>query len=257
MYADTRVAVPEYQWSAIDFAYSEAAIPIDDSITIDGRRGVFDPDTGNIVDQFGHILVFAPLGVWTRELYNTLVEQLKQYEENEDRWYTPLDLIYDERFADGGKGHTLELHSGQSWSDLERRLDANSYISNHASFYNALQSLVIINYGIWSAKNQGLLTGSSKLNFGHCHLQPNNQKRIRYESYGYLSFGLSLGRGVERIRVAGIDDIFNRHNHIVYARVIIQKTKTIVRKNRRYYILTAFPDLERQLQKTRVAGFLF
>ncbi|EOH57737.1 hypothetical protein UA3_00402 [Enterococcus faecium EnGen0263] len=202
VYADTRVAVPEYQWGAIDFAYSEAAIPIDDSITIDGRRGVFDPDTGNIVDQFGHILVFAPLGVWTRELYNTLVEQLKQYEENEDRWYTPLDLIYDERFADGGKGHTLELHSGQSWSDLERRLDANSYISNHASFYNALQALVMINYGIWSAKNQGLLTGSSKLNFGHCHLQPNNQKRIRYESYGYLSFGLSLGRGVERIRVA-------------------------------------------------------
>ncbi|MBL4991623.1 hypothetical protein CUZ88_1095 [Enterococcus xinjiangensis] len=39
--------------------------------------------------------------------------------------------------------------------------------------------------------------------------------------------------------------------------MIIQKTETIVRKNRRYYILTTFPDLERQLQKTRVAGFLF
>ena len=47
VYADTRVAVPEYQWGAIDFAYSEAAIPIDDSITIDGRRGVLDEETGD------------------------------------------------------------------------------------------------------------------------------------------------------------------------------------------------------------------
>ncbi|WP_165006445.1 MULTISPECIES: RNase A-like domain-containing protein [unclassified Enterococcus] len=249
VYADTRVAVPEYQWGAIDFTYNAAAIPVDDAITIDGRRGLFDPDTGNIVDQFGHVLLFAPLGVWTRELYNTLVEQLKQYEENEDRWYTPLDLYYDEHHADKGKGHTLERHSRQSWTALEQRMKEKERLNQHASFYNCAQALVMINYAIWTAKNQELLAGSSKLNLGNCTLQKPKNDRIRYESHGYLSLGLSLGRGIERIHVAGADDEFKRHNHISYARVIIQKTNEIIRKNRRYYILTAFPDLERQLQE--------
>ncbi|HFJ7926225.1 TPA: hypothetical protein ACGVXL_002375, partial [Enterococcus faecium] len=115
VYADTRVAVPEYQWGAIDFAYSEAAIPIDDSITIDGRRGVLDEETGDIVeDGTGKTLVEGAMGAaWNALSLARVLEAIKNFKGDDDdddefEWYSPLDLYYDEWYADGGKGHTME-----------------------------------------------------------------------------------------------------------------------------------------------------
>ncbi len=46
IYATTQEVVPTYLWDAISFSYSAEAIPNDDSLTIDGKRGVLDEETG-------------------------------------------------------------------------------------------------------------------------------------------------------------------------------------------------------------------
>ena len=96
-------------------AYSEAAIPIDDSITIDGRRGVLDEETGDIVeDGTGKTLVEGAMGAaWNALSLARVLEAIKNFKGDDDdddefEWYSPLDLYYDEWYADGGKGHTME-----------------------------------------------------------------------------------------------------------------------------------------------------
>ncbi|EPI5831014.1 hypothetical protein ACS8I7_001846 [Enterococcus hirae] len=50
IYAETKQALPTYYWDAIEISYSADAIPYDDALTIDGRRGVLDEETGDIID---------------------------------------------------------------------------------------------------------------------------------------------------------------------------------------------------------------
>lgn len=47
IYAQTQEAVPSHLVGAIEFSYSDEAIPYDNALTINGRRGTFDPETGS------------------------------------------------------------------------------------------------------------------------------------------------------------------------------------------------------------------
>ncbi|EME8168442.1 hypothetical protein L6057_002674 [Enterococcus faecium] len=240
VYADTRVAVPEYQWGAIDFAYSEAAIPIDDSITIDGRRGVLDEETGDIVeDGTGKTLVEGAMGAaWNALSLARVLEAIKNFKGDDDdddefEWYSPLDLYYDEWYADGGKGHTMERHVGQSEDALRARLEDITY---SAAFHTTEQALIFINFAIYTA-NKKYLEGTIKLPLGDCSLQDGN--RVIYRSYKSIALGKTLGWGFYRLN----QDTHIQYDSIYYAKVIIQRMPNIVWKKRKYYILTAYPDL--------------
>ena len=242
IYAQTQQAVPAHLVGAIEFSYSEGAIPYDNALTINGRRGVFDPETGSIINEgTNETLIDSALGDWTIANYKTLVAELRKYDDNEDAWYTPLDLIYDEYYAHGGKGHTITDHVIQNWDTLLTRIKDDSELKYTTSFHNALQALLMANYAIWTAKHENLLAGDKGFDLGYCNL-PENSNSISYRSYGQLSLGVSLGFGLS---VSPISEQFDRHEHIPYAKVMIRKTKQAVRKNRKYFIVTAFPDLER------------
>ncbi|MGG5338792.1 hypothetical protein IGJ48_001487 [Enterococcus pernyi] len=245
IYAQTQQAVPAHLVGAIEFSYSDEAIPYDNALTIDGRRGTFDPETGSIINEgTNETLIASALGDWTIASYNTLVAELRKYDDNEDAWYTPIDLIYDEYFAHGGKGHTITDHVIQNWDTLLTRMKGNSNIKYTSSFNNALQALLIVNYAIWTAKHENLLAGDKGFDLGYCNF-PENSNTISYRSYGILSLGQSLGIGLSKTPIL---DKFDRHEHIPYAKVMIRKTKQAVRKNRKYFIVTAFPDLERTIE---------
>lgn len=245
IYAQTQQAVPAHLVGAIEFSYSEESIPYDNALTINGRRETFDPETGSIINEgTNETLIDSALGDWTIASYKTLVAELRKYDDNEDAWYTPLDLIYDEYYAHGGKGHTITDHVIQNWDTLLTRMEGDDELKYTTSFHNALQALLIVNYAIWTAKHENLLAGDKGFDLGYCNL-PENSNSISYRSYGQLSLGVSLGFGLSKTT---IPNQFDRHEHIPYAKVMIRKTKQAVRKNRKYFIVTAFPDLERTVQ---------
>ena len=96
---------------AIDFAYSEAAIPIDDSITIDGRRGVLDEETGDIVeDGTGKTLVEGAMGAaWNALSLARVLEAIKNFKGDDDdddefEWYSLLICTMTNGMQTAGKG---------------------------------------------------------------------------------------------------------------------------------------------------------
>lgn len=112
IYAQTQEAVPAHLVGAIEFSYSDEALPNDDSITIDGKRGVLDEETGNIIDdKTKEILILGAMGAsWLSESLEKIYQKIKELadvdvEDEEIEWYTPVDLYYDEHFADGGRAY--------------------------------------------------------------------------------------------------------------------------------------------------------
>ncbi|MFC0460943.1 RNase A-like domain-containing protein [Enterococcus villorum] len=158
-------------------------------------------------------------------------------EDDEDKaeWYTPLDLYYDEYFANGGKGHTIARHVGKTEYELKMRFKEETFLKYSATFDNIVQALIAINAGIFTA-NQNYLDGKIKLSLGDCSFD-SQKNRIEYDSENFVN----LGWGVKKLN----DDDFKQYNSIRYAKVIIQKTNNKIRKNRKYYIVTAFPNLKR------------
>ena len=64
---------------------------------------------------------------WNALSLARVLEAIKNFKGDDDdgdefEWYSPLDLYYDEWYADGGKGHTMERHVGQSEDALRDRL---------------------------------------------------------------------------------------------------------------------------------------
>ena len=244
IYATTKEAVPTYLWDAIEFSYSATAIPADDAITIDGRRGVLDEKNGDIIDEkTKKVLVKGAMGVtWTALSMKLIMDKIKEFkdpnndEDDEDKaeWYTPLDLYYDEYFANGGKGHTIARHVGKTEKELKDRFEGRNLIYT-STFDNIVQALISINAGIFTA-NQNYLDGKTKLPLGDCSFD-SQKNRIEYDSEDFLN----VGWGIHKIS----KDKYDHYGSIGYAKVIIQKTNNKIRKNRKYYIVTAFPNLKR------------
>ncbi|AND73735.1 hypothetical protein A6P53_11475 [Enterococcus hirae] len=251
IYAETKQAVPTYYWDAIEISYSADAIPYDDALTIDGRRGVLDEETGDIIDgKTKDVLIKGALGAtWTAASMALLKERIKELKEKDPNnkdddegfsWYTPVDLVYDELFANGGKGHTIARHVDKTESELQQRLEGSKRLKHASSFYDIFQTLIAINSGIYTA-NQRYLDGKIKVPLGECSFD-STKNRIEYDSFK----AWSLGRGVYKID----DNRYKPYNSITYAKVIIQKTNQKIRKKRHYYIVTAFPDLKRYKEET-------
>ncbi|OQO69602.1 hypothetical protein BH747_09770 [Enterococcus villorum] len=248
IYATTQEAVPTYLWDAIEFSYSATAIPADDAITIDGRRGVLDEKTGDIIDEKNKkVLVKGAMGVtWTALSMKLIMDKIKEFkepnndEDDEDKaeWYTPLDLYYDEYFANGGKGHTIARHVGKTEKELKDRFEGRNLIYT-STFDNIVQALISINAGIFTA-NQNYLDGKTKLPLGDCSFD-SQKNRIEYDSEDFLN----VGWGIHKIS----KDKYDHYGSIGYAKVIIQKTNNKIRKNRKYYIVTAFPNLQRHVEE--------
>ncbi len=249
IHAQTKEVIPAYQWGAIDFSYSEEAIPIDDSITVKEKRGVLDEETGDIIDDTTkEVLIKSALGTtWTSLSMQILRDRIKELKKEDDdpfEWYTPLDLIYDELFARGGKGHTIAKHISKTEEELKARFLLNTDLEYSATFHNVVQALIYINAAIFTA-NQEYLDGSVKIPLGTCSLQTANN-RVSYRSHPYLSLGQTIGWGVYKKRETSI---YIQHNIIINAKVIIPKTREVIRKNRKYYVLTAYPDLKRKINE--------
>ncbi|MBO1301314.1 MULTISPECIES: RNase A-like domain-containing protein [unclassified Enterococcus] len=259
IYAQTQQAVPAHLVGAIEFSYSEGAIPYDDSITIDGKRGVLDEETGNIIDdKTKEILVLGAMGAsWLSESLEkiyTKIKELVDVDVEEIEWYTPIDLYYDEHFADGGKGHTIAKHIGKNNGELKNRLDLSPKLNYTSTFNDPIQALVYINIAIFTA-NQNYLDGKIRLPLGECHLQTSND-RVIYQSHAYISGIVPNGWGLWRI-VEGKNEYLPVSN-ITYSRVIIQRTRNVIRKKRKYYILTAYPDLKRMIEMNPlIAGSIY
>lgn len=252
IYAHNEEAVPTHLLGAIEFSYSEEAIPNDDSLTIDGKRGVLDEETGDIVeDGTKETLIKGAMGTaWNALSLKRLLAKIKELtgiteeELKEIEWYTPIDLYYDEHHAEGGRGHTIARHIGKTEAEIKERLNNTSLLKHSSTFDDPVHALIFINAAIFTA-NQTYLDGPIKLSLGDCHLKTNNN-RVIYKSLGSLTQGLSIGWGFYKIK----KDNFLRYDTIYYTTVIIQRTKSVIRKKRKYYILTAYPDLKRMMEMT-------
>lgn len=251
IYAETKQAVPTYYWDAIEISYSADAIPYDDALTIDGRRGVLDEETGDIIDgKTKDVLIKGALGAtWTATSMALLKERIKELKEKDPNnkdddekfsWYTPIDLVYDEFFAKGGKGHTIMRHIGKTEKELQQRLEGSTFLLHASTFYDPVQALIAINAGIYTA-NQRYLDGKIKAPLGECSFD-STKNRIEYDSDQLWSFGW----GLYEIRKYE----YKYYDSITYTKVIIQKTNQEIRKKRHYYIVTAFPDLKRYKKET-------
>lgn len=261
IYAQTQQAVPAHLVGAIEFSYSAEALPNDDSITIDGKRGVLDEETGNIIDdKTKEILVLGAMGAsWLSESLEKIYQKIKELadvdiEDEEIEWYTPVDLYYDEHFADGGKGHTIASHIGKNHGELKGRLDISHDLNYTSTFNDPIQALVYINIAIFTA-NQNYLDGKIKLPLGECRLQKSND-RVIYQSHAYISGIVPNGWGLWRT-VEGKNDYLPVSN-ITYSCVVIQRTRNVIRKKRKYYILTAYPDLKKMIEMNPlIAGSIY
>lgn len=262
IYAETKQAVPTYYWDAIEISYSADAIPYDDALTIDGRRGVLDEETGDIIDgKTKDVLIKGALGAtWTATSMALLKERIKELKEKDPNnkdddekfsWYTPIDLVYDEFFAKGGKGHTIMRHIGKTEKELKERLIESEALEYSCTFYDPVQALVYINAAIFTA-NQKYLDGKIKIPLGTCSLQNNN--RIVYKSYSVLSLGKTIGWGFYRKKGS---EHFAKYDTIENTLTIIQRTSETVRKKRKYYIVTAYPDLKRLIEETRPSSLFY
>lgn len=245
IYAQTQQAVPAHLIGAIEFSYSDEALPNDDSITIDGKRGVLDEETGDIVeDNTKDILVKGAMGTrWNAKSLQRVITKIRQLTEvmpdDELELYTPIDLFYDEYVAEGGKGHTMARHIGKTEKELKDRFEDQHYLRYSASFYDSAEALIQINSAIYTA-NQKYLDGKIKVSLGNCSLE-NSTNRIIYESH--IVSDRSLGWGFHKSALGNI----SQHDFIYYSKVLIQRTNYIVRGKRKYYILTAYPDLKRMI----------
>lgn len=194
IYATTQEVVPTYLFDAISFSYSAEAIPDDDSLPIDGKRGVSDEETGDIVEEnTKEALIKGAVGAtWNSLSMKFLMDQIQEIkasennDEDENEWYTPIDLYYDEYIVNGGKGHTVARHIGKTRDDLEARLPENSKLKYVSTFDNIVQALIAINVGIFTA-NRDYLEGKIKLSLGECSL--NSKNRVIYDSVKFISFG--------------------------------------------------------------------
>ncbi|MDB1678133.1 MULTISPECIES: RNase A-like domain-containing protein [Enterococcus] len=248
IYATTQEVVPTYLWDAISFSYSAEAIPNDDSLTIDGKRGVLDEETGDIVDDnTKEVLVKGAMGAtWTSLSMKLLMEKIQEIkasenngeDEDENEWYTPIDLYYDEYIADGGKGHTVARHVGKTRAELEARLPEHGKRKYASTFDNIVQALIAINVGIFTA-NRDYLGGKIKLSLGDCSFD-SKMNRVIYSSVQIIPFGWGLHKKAK--------NEYDYHSLIRRTKVIIQKKNTIIRKKRKYYIVTAYPDIQKSLQ---------
>ena len=188
IYAETKQAVPTYYWGAIEISYSADAIPYDDALTIDGRRGVLDEETGDIIDgKTKDVLIKGALGAtWTATSMAILKERIKELKEKDPNnkdddekfsWYTPIDLVYDEFFAKGGKGHTIMRHIGKTEKELQQRLEGSTFLLHASTFYDPVQALIAINAGIYTA-NQRYLDGKIKAPLGECSFDSTKKRTV-------------------------------------------------------------------------------
>ncbi|MGG5359106.1 MULTISPECIES: RNase A-like domain-containing protein [unclassified Enterococcus] len=242
IYADNRTPVPADLWHSIEFIYDAEAIPYDDAITIDGKRGVFDPATGHIIDVNGNILMAYTLGAaWTIINHNLYTSTVSKWEEDDSKWYTPLDFIYDELFT---RGHTIRDHVGKDKKFLEARLDdKDKPVKEATTFYEPITPLIMINAAIFSAKPylNGTITGIPGVDsitspLGTSKVGKNN--KIVFTSKEGLLSGIPTGWGIERV-----DGVNKIHSEIPDTLVTIQRKSKQVRKNRYYFILTAYPEI--------------
>lgn len=235
LYADTGELIPSYWWSAIRFAYNTEAIPHDDALTIDGKRGVFDPETGNVIDVDGKVLLAGALGGWTLVNYQTFVNQLKKWEPDEKKWYTPLDLIYDELFV---RGHTIRNHVGKEKEELLARFDEKPWLKKSTTYNNAAQALIMINAGVFTAKNKGILKGSSAISFGSVEPDKDNHNKHTFETTTGIFLEFPFGWGFYK---AG--NIPVEYTTLSDGVVVIIKNQKLVSRNRSYFILTSYPAI--------------
>lgn len=133
----------------------------------------------------------------------------------------------------------MERHVGQSEDALRDRLKKITY---SAAFHTTEQALIFINCAIYTA-NKKYLEGTIKLPLGDCSLQDGN--RVIYRSYKSIALGKTLGWGFYRLN----QDTHIQYDSIYYAKVVIQRMPNIVWKKRKYYILTAYPDLRRTVKE--------
>ncbi|WP_307725295.1 RNase A-like domain-containing protein, partial [Enterococcus villorum] len=137
-----------------------------------------------------------------------------------------------------GKGHTIARHVGKTEKELKDRFEGRNLIYT-STFDNIVQALISINAGIFTA-NQNYLDGKTKLPLGDCSFD-SQKNRIEYDSEDFLN----VGWGIHKIS----KDKYDHYGSIGYAKVIIQKTNNKIRKNRKYYIVTAFPNLKRHVNE--------
>lgn len=64
--------------------------------------------------------------------------------------------------------------------------------------------------------------------------------RVIYSSVEFIPFGWGLHKKAK--------NEYDYHDLIRRTKVIIQKKNTIIRKKRKYYIVTAYPDIQKSLQ---------
>lgn len=247
IYAQTQQAVPAHLVGAIEFSYSEGAIPYDDSITIDGKRGVLDKETGDIVeDGTENILVKRAMGTtWSLAaslIIANLIESLTEDDEEEDDyWYTPLDLYFDEYFALGGsKGHTMGRHIAKDKSYLMDRIIEDG-LESASTYHDISGAIITINYGLSTARAQGYIPGkkdrSKYKDLGKINDIPNHNM-ITYTSIDNLS--PNLGWGFQEIDNIGIIE----HNQIDEGYVSFQKKSKFIKNNRNFYVKTSHPYIE-------------
>lgn len=242
IYADNRTTVPAHLWHSIEFIYDSEAIPYDDAITIDGKRGVFEPATGHIIDVNGNILMAYTLGAaWTIINYNAYAKIVSKWEEDDSKWYTPLDFIYDELFT---RGHTIRDHVGKDKKFLEARLnDRDNPVKEATTFHEPITPLIMINAAILTAKHylNGTIAGIPDVDstispLGTAKVGKNN--KVVFTSEEGLLSGIPTGWGIERV-----DGGNKIHSEIPDTLVTIQRKSKQVRKNRYYFILTAYPEI--------------
>lgn len=251
IYAQTQEAVPAHLVGAIEFSYSAEALPNDDSITIDGKRGVLDEETGDIVeDKTRNILVRGAMGVaWDALSLARILANIKQLttveeeeEEEEEEWYTPLDLYYDENFAFGGKGHTIDKHVSKERDYLEKRI-TNEKIESATTFYDVESAVIMINASISTARSQNYLSGKHPplvyKNLGTIDYNP-NYNTLSYISIDNVFPGKSFGWGLQEL----INGQIVEHSKIFEGFVYIQRRSKIVKNNRKFYIRTSHPHIE-------------
>ncbi|WP_337904985.1 hypothetical protein [Enterococcus lactis] len=128
---------------------------------------------------------------------------------------------------------------GQTADALQARLKEITY---SAAFHTTEQALIFINCAIYTA-NKKYLEGTIKLPLGDCSLQDGN--RVIYRSYKSIALGKTLVWGFYRLNL----DNYIQYDSIYYAKVVIQRMPNIVWKKRKYYILTAYPDLRRTVKE--------
>lgn len=247
IYAQTQEAVPSHLVGAIEFSYSDEAVPNDDSITIDRKRGVLDEETGDIVeDGTENILVKRAMGTtWSLAaslIIANLIESLTEDDEEEDDyWYTPLDLYYDEYFALGGsKGHTMGRHIAKDKSYLMDRIIEDG-LESASTYHDISGAIITINYGLSTARAQGYIPGkkdrSKYKDLGKINDIPNHNM-ITYTSIDNLS--PNLGWGFQEIDNIGIIE----HNQIDEGYVSFQKKSKFIKNNRNFYVKTSHPYIE-------------